>query len=134
MTTRRAVLQCAAGAVLINQLARSAESSPFNVRTHGAAGDGETLDTAALNKAIEAAAAAGGGTVHFPAGDYLSYSIHLKSDVALYLDHGATIVAADSSDSAGYDAAEPNEFTQYQDFGHSHFHNSLIWGEGLKNI
>jgi polygalacturonase len=134
MTTRRAVLQCGAGAFLVNQLARSADSGPFNVRNHGATGDGKTLDTAGINKAIEIAAAAGGGTVHFPAGNYLSHSIHLKSDVALYLDHGATIIAADSSESASYDAAEPNEFTQYQDYGHSHFRNSLIWGEGLKNI
>ena len=49
-----------------------------------------------INRAIEAAAAAGGGTVWFPAGNYLSYSIHLKSNVALYLDQGATIIAADS--------------------------------------
>src|SRR5215467_13828338 len=58
----------------------------FNVREIGAKGDGKTLDTTAINKAIEAAAAAGGGTVFFPAGNYLSHSIHLKSDVALYLD------------------------------------------------
>jgi hypothetical protein len=43
------------------------------------------------------AASAGGGTVYFRAGNYLSYSIHLKSKVAIYLDAGATIVAADPS-------------------------------------
>ena len=29
---------------------------------------------------------------------------------------------------------EPNQWDKFQDFGHSHFHNSLIWGEGLENI
>ncbi|HWB86278.1 MAG TPA: glycoside hydrolase family 28 protein [Bryobacteraceae bacterium] len=108
----------------------------FDVKAFGAKGDGKTLDTDAINKAIEAAAAAGGGTVRFPAGDYLSYSIHLKSKVALYLGQGATIVAADSPTTAGpgYDEAEPNQWSKYQDFGHSHWHNSLIWGEGLSDI
>src|SRR5436305_1711969 len=82
-------------------------------RTFGAAGDGKTLDTAAINKAIDAAAAAGGGTVIFPAGDFLTYSIRLKSHVALCLDSGATIIAAEPAAdlSAGYDAPEPNPGT-----------------------
>jgi len=107
----------------------------YDVRAFGAKGDGETLDTPAVNQAITAAAAAGGGTVRFPAGTYLCFSIHLKSNVALYLDHGATILAADpSTDKGGYDPAEPNPTDMYQDFGHSHWHNSLIWGEGLENV
>lgn len=113
----------------------------FDVRAHGATGDGTTLDTAAINQAIDAAAANGGGTVFFPAGNYLSYSIHLKSHVALYLDMGATIVAAEPSEdlSVGYDAPEPTtgpvpNVDHYEDFGHSHWHNSLIWGEDLTDI
>jgi polygalacturonase len=47
----------------------------FDVQRFGAKGDGKTLDTLAINNAISAAAAAGGGTVFFPAGTYLSYSI-----------------------------------------------------------
>jgi polygalacturonase len=110
--------------------------SVFDVTSFGAKGDGSTLDTPAINKAIDAAAAAGGGTVLFPAGSYLCYSIHLKSNVSFYLGAGATIVAADTpaSGSNGYDAAEPNQWDHYQDFGHSHWHNSLIWGEGIHNI
>ncbi len=109
----------------------------FDVKTYGAVGDGKTLDTPAVNKAIEAAYAAGGGTVHFPAGTYLCFSIHLKSNVGLYLDHGATILAAEPTAEAGYDPAEENQWGdkyQYQDFGHSHWHNSLLWGENLENI
>ena len=109
----------------------------FDVRAYGAKGDGAALDTPAINAAIDAASAAGGGTVHFPGGNYLSFSIHLKSNVALYLDAGSTIVAAEPATdlSKGYDPPEPNPVTdQYEDFGHSHWHNSLIWGEGLENI
>ncbi len=107
----------------------------FDVRAFGAKGDDKALDTPAVNKAIDAAAAAGGGTVHFTAGTYRCFTIHLKSNVALYLDQGATILAADPSDKDGhYDAPEPNQWDQYQDFGHSHWHNSLIWGENLENI
>ena len=122
-------------------IARAAANPPgagsFDVRVFGATGDGKTLDTPAINKAIDAASAAGGGTVLFPAGNYLCYSIRLKSNISLYLNAGATIVAADppaQGAGGGFDPAEPNQWDMYQDFGHSHFHNSLIWGESLGNI
>ena len=107
----------------------------FDVRKFGAKGDGKALDSPAINKAIDAAAASGGGTVRFPAGTYRSFSIRLKSNLTLYLDQGATILAADPKEGDGkYDEPEPNQWDQYQDFGHSHWHNSLIWGENLENI
>src|SRR6202453_1769252 len=115
----------------------------FDVRTYGAVGDGKTVDTPAISKAIEAAAAAGGGTVFFPAGTWLCFSIHLKSHVALYLGQGSTILAADSPlpdattgyNGGAYDAAEPNTaWDAYQDYGHNHWHNSLLWGEDLNDI
>jgi len=112
----------------------SANESVHNVRTFGAKGDGQTIDTPAVNKAIETAAASGGGVVRFPAGVYPCFSIHLKSKVTLFLDPGATILAAESSSAGQYDAAEPNPWDKYQDYGHSHWHNSLIWGEGLDNV
>jgi polygalacturonase len=111
----------------------------FNVRSFGATGDGKTLDSPAINRAIEAVAAAGGGTVYFPAGIYACYSLRLKSHVTLYLDQGAVILAEstprDGLASGGYDAAEPQgAWEPYQDYGHNHWHNSLIWGEGLHNL
>src|SRR5262245_53173596 len=68
--------------------AKQAPTFGFNVRVFGATGDGKTLDTPAINKTIDATATAGGGTVFFPAGSYLSVTIRLKSNVALYLDQG----------------------------------------------
>jgi len=107
----------------------------YNVRHFGARGDSISIDTESINKAIDAASAAGGGTVYFPAGEYLSFSIHLKNNISLYLDNGAFLIAADPANgNAGYDTAEPNTFDNYQDFGHSHWHNSLIWGENIANI
>src|SRR4051812_30137039 len=102
-----------------------AQKSPmvYNVRDFGAKGDGKTLDTKAIDKAIETAAGKGGGTVYFPAGDYLSVTIHLKSNIALYLDQGATIVADSMSKTSQYDLPEKNANEVYQDYGHSHFHN-----------
>jgi polygalacturonase len=104
----------------------------FNVADYGAKADGKSFDTDAINKAITAASAAGGGTVVFPAGTYLCCSIHLRSHVSLLLGDGCTIVAADRND---FDLAEPNKpWDQYQDYGHSHWHNSLIWGENLSDL
>ena len=115
------------------------ELSPFrnlyNVRAFGAKGDGKALDSPAINKAIDVAAAAGGGTVFIPAGTYRSFSIRLKSNITLYFDQGSTLVAASPNDGDGrYDPPEPNKWDKYQDFGHTHWHNSLIWGENLENI
>jgi polygalacturonase len=115
----------------------------FDVHQYGATGDGKTLDTDAVNRAIDAAATAGGGVVLFPPGTYLCFSIHLKSNVHLHLEQGATIQAAESpkpGDTTGYnggtyDAAEPKtDWDAYQDYGHNHWHNSLIWGEDIHDI
>ena len=70
----------------------------------------------------------------FPAGTYASYSIRLRSHVGLYLDHGAVLLAADTAAGRGYDPAEPGPGNAYQDFGHSHWHNSLIWGENIEDV
>jgi polygalacturonase len=119
------------------QLAAGAAESPtvgfFNVRTYGAVGDGTNLDSAAINRAIDACAQAGGGTVYFAAGTYLSGSIHLQSNIHLLIDTGATILGAPQNLNA-YDPAEHFEGHAYQDAGHTYFHNSLIWGENLTNI
>jgi len=110
-----------------------------SVRNFGATGNGKTLDTPAVNKAIEEISRAGGGTLYFPSGTYLCYSIHLQSSVSLYLDAGAMILAAevpaDGTTTGGYDpAGPPRPWERFQDFGHNHWRNSLLWGEDLHDV
>jgi polygalacturonase len=57
---------------------------------------GNTIDSDAINKAILAASAAGGGIVDLPAGRYLSFSLRLKSHVTLRFSPGAVLIAAES--------------------------------------
>ena len=63
----------------------------FNVKDFGATGIKDDLAQEAVQKAVDACAAAGGGTVLFPPGDYTSGTIHLRSRVRLYLEAGATV-------------------------------------------
>jgi polygalacturonase len=70
----------------------------FNVRTFGAVGDGTTKDTAAFQKALDACAAAGGGTVVVPAGNYLIGSIQIKSYTTLRLEKGAHLMGSPDLD------------------------------------
>ncbi len=132
----RVLFSCALACFALSSAA-AASTGVFPVRDFGATGDGKTLDTEAVNRAIEAAAQAGGGTVVFSAGEYLCYTIRLKSHVTLHLGPGAVIVGAEpppEGQPGGYDAPEPSEWAWYQDFGHTHFRNSLIWGDGLTNV
>jgi polygalacturonase len=117
-----------------------ANSNSVSVRNFGAKGDGRNIDSAAINRAIEFAATRGGGTVYFPAGRYLSYSIRLRSNITLHLDSGAVVLAASTPlqgmADGGYDMAEPQDpsIEPFQDFGHNHWHNSLIWGEDVHDV
>ncbi len=110
------------------------DAAVYNVRDYGAKGDGKTLDSPAINKAIEAAVADGGGEIYLPAGIYLSGSIRLKSNINLNLEAGCVILAAPAEMKA-YDESESfGGFPEYQDGGHTYFHNSLIWAEGQENV
>ncbi len=144
---RMAGLTAAGGvAVLGNSLKGMADSPQpsghqvyFDIRNFGAKGDGTTIDSPAINAAIDAAAAQGGGTIVFPPGVYASYSIRLKSFVALFLQQGATILAAptpyEGMTGGGYDTAEQQgAWEPFQDYGHNHWHNSLIWGENIHDF
>ncbi len=123
----------ATGITLLLLLMNLCVFADFNVRDYGAKGDGKTLDSPAIDRAIQACCEQGGGRVLLPAGRYLSGSIHLKSNVELHLQAGCVIVAAPASMRA-YDESEKFDFPEYQDGGHTYFHNSLIWAEGQENV
>lgn len=63
----------------------------FDIRRFGARGDGRNSSGKAINAAIQACAAAGGGRVFVPAGDFLTGAIRLRSNVDLHLAKGATL-------------------------------------------
>src|SRR6185312_15087520 len=99
--------------VILSLIPACLAAASFDVRVFGAKADGKTPDRDSINRTIEAAAAAGGGTVYFPAGTYLTGSIHLRSNITLQFEPGARIEA--SSDPAAYDPAEPTHWDKFQD-------------------
>ena len=76
----------------------------FNVLDYGAVADTTVLSTQAIQAAIDACASQGGGTVQVPAGNYLSGTLSLKSNIHLQLDAGATIYASRNPEDFGQEA------------------------------
>lgn len=112
------------------QPAITAEPGVFSIRDYGAAGDGKTLDTMAINKAIEACAAADGGQVLFPPGRYLSGTVHLKSHVSLFIEAGAVLIGTTELDK--YQQPTIPSFMPEAKWGK--WHRALILGDGLEDI
>lgn len=100
----------------------------FNVTTFGAAADGSALATFALQSAIDACAAAGGGTVTFPPGRYLSGSLWLKSNVTLHLEAGAVLQGS------GREEDFPEWASRWEGPNAVTARSPLIAGEDLENI
>ncbi len=73
----------------------AAQLGVFNVRAYGATGDGQTLDTLALQAAIDACQQRGGGTVTLPAGRYVTGSIFLRDNITLNLEAGAVLLGSE---------------------------------------
>ena len=121
--------------ILLIATSVQAQKRFYNVLDYGARGDGRTNNTQAINTAIETAAKNDGGTIYFPAGDFLSYTIRLKSNITLYLDNGARLIGDKEVNGVGYDAPEKSAwYSKFQDFGHSFWKNSLIYGDSLHNV
>ena len=102
-----------------------------DVRDYGASGNGQTKDTQAIQKAIDACAQKGAGVVYFPPGSYLSGTITLKSNLTLDIEAGATLLA--SPDVEDYPLL-PNAVQQNAYQPESPRGSALIYGKGLKNV
>ncbi|MDP4291112.1 MAG: endopygalactorunase [Bacteroidota bacterium] len=127
-------------------------SGKMDVKTFGIVGDGKQDNTGKINEAIEYLHQMGGGTLLFSEGVYNVRTVHLKSNVYLYVEKGATIKALRGGDapestwfsdrkyrsglsptaSGPYD--EPENWLTKQDVGHHYFQNSMFFGERLDNV
>jgi hypothetical protein len=90
MLSRRAFL----AAPLVLPAARLAQATTISVTAAGAIGDGRTLNTAAIQGAIDRCAQSGGGTVAFPTGRYVTGTLLLRDKVTLHLDEEATLLGS----------------------------------------
>jgi len=107
---------------------QSAGDGIWNVRAQGARGDGEQLDTRALQAAIDACGAAGGGTVYFPPGRYLTGGLRLRSGVHLQLEAGALLLGSKRLEDF------PITTPRFRSYTDNYTERSLLYGEGLENV
>lgn len=105
-------------------------ANEFDIRAHGATGDGRTLDAAAIQAALDAAGMAGGGQVRFPPGRYLSGTLHLRSRVTLWFEAGATLVGTTNLNL--YQQPAVPEFMPEAKWGK--WHRSLLVGENVEDV
>ncbi|HVU35102.1 MAG TPA: glycosyl hydrolase family 28 protein [Opitutaceae bacterium] len=112
-------------AVVALAFATTAMGLTVSIADHGAVSDGKTMNTAAIQSAVDACAAAGGGTVLVPAGVWLSGGIELKSNITLELENGA--VLRGSPHLADY---PPNGF-KHPELGET---RCLVWAIGRHNV
>jgi len=117
-------------AVEPGKVAGQVTSRLFNVADYGAKGDGITLDTAAVNQAVEACAKAGGGQVLIPPGRFLSGTVHLRSHVTLCIAAGATLVG--TTNLTEYQAPGAPSFMPQARYGN--WHRGLIVAENAEDI
>lgn len=89
---------CLSAFLLLLTISAARAQDYYNVLKYGAKNDSTKLSTAAIAKAIDAAAKAGGGTVYFPAGRYRTGPIHLKSNITIEIGAGAILYFSDNFD------------------------------------
>lgn len=104
----------------------------FNVKDYGAKGDSITLDSPAVQKAIDACHEAGGGIVYFPKAIYVLATVFLKDNVHIRFEDGTDILGA--LDFYAYEQQEEIDYPLYQDASHSFFNLAMFVGRGCKNI
>jgi len=96
----------------------------FDITKYGALGDGKTLNSAAVQKAVDACNANGGGTVIVPAGVFIIGTVYLKTNVHLYLDNGAILRGSD----------DLNDYTPYHKESYQPVHLGMLYAENAENI
>jgi polygalacturonase len=102
--------------------------STYNIQKYGAIGDSSVINTKFIQSAIDDCAKAGGGTVYFPAGKYISGTLFLKSNITLFLEAGAVLIGSGTLNDYPVTVSGIRSFTDnYTD-------KSLIYGEGLEHI
>lgn len=107
----------------------------YNVLKYGAKNDSTQLATKAIANAINAAHKAGGGTVYFPAGKYLTGPIHFKSNITIFIDAGAELHFSDNFDhylpmvESRYEGVDVTSFSPL--FYANKMNNIAIIGRGL---
>ncbi|MBQ9953644.1 MAG: hypothetical protein IJO92_04890 [Clostridia bacterium] len=104
----------------------------FNVKDYGAKGDSITLDSPAVQKAVDACHQAGGGIVWFPKDIYVLATVFLKDNVHIQFEDGTDILGA--LDFYAYAQQEQIDYPLYQDASHSFFDLAMFVGKGCKNI
>ena len=109
----------------------ASQGHTFNILDYGAKGDGTALETAAINRAIEACATHGGGQVLLPPGRYLSGTIHLRSQVTLWLAAGARLVG--TTNLALYDRLPIPASLPEARFGAGKWARALIVSDGIED-
>ncbi|MBN2137685.1 MAG: right-handed parallel beta-helix repeat-containing protein [Sedimentisphaerales bacterium] len=130
MKNRVGILSLVIVAILSIGSGVSNAADDFNVRDYHAVADGNTLDTSAIQKAIDQCAAVGGGRVILPPGKYLSGTVCLKSNVTLFIEAGATLIG--TKDLNEYRHPIPPASMPEAKWGK--WHRALILAENAENI
>ena len=107
--------------ITVASSAQPQSARAFDARDFGAKGDGKSLDTTAIQQALDACGKVGGGTVRLTPGTYLSQPIYLRNKTTLHLDPGATLKATD----------EPNDFADPKRPGSR---VAFVNGSGLEQV
>ena len=107
-------------------------TNKYSVKDFGAVADGVSLDTVAVQKAVDFCSENGGGIVYFDRGRYVLSTIFLKDNVRIVFEEGTEILG--SLNFYDYAQQEEIDFPIYQDASHTYFHLSMFVGLGVNNI